>query len=293
MICLTGDLHHMTLRTGNQAHCDITEIQVAQRYLDMLADAGVKVTFFVSGRSFAEEWPDLEQICRHELVELGGHNYYCFKPELLHRISKKLCGSYNGPYWYQRWETRKTVDAIYNKTGKTIGCWRNHMYMHGPHTEKVLAECGFDVCSDGVQRDSTGPQWHADGVFNFPLNIMPDHEHLFHAERTPEWVEWWTKRYNWADDYGPDSYYIEDWTDRVLDELQRHEDEGVMSNMIIHPITLYLCDRLKSFERILDFLASHETIHMSEAVAQAKQAQRAATPDDTTTETPALEGAAL
>ena len=34
----------MSLGTGNQAHCDRTEIQVARRYLDMLAEAGVKVT---------------------------------------------------------------------------------------------------------------------------------------------------------------------------------------------------------------------------------------------------------
>ena len=39
MICLTGDIHHMSLRTGNQAHCDITEAQVAQRYLKMLEEA--------------------------------------------------------------------------------------------------------------------------------------------------------------------------------------------------------------------------------------------------------------
>ena len=56
MICLTGDLHHASLGTENQRHCDITEIQVARRYTDMLSEAGVKVTYFVSGRAFDEEW---------------------------------------------------------------------------------------------------------------------------------------------------------------------------------------------------------------------------------------------
>ena len=32
-ICLTGDLHHMSLGTGNQLHCDITEIQTAHPML--------------------------------------------------------------------------------------------------------------------------------------------------------------------------------------------------------------------------------------------------------------------
>jgi hypothetical protein len=34
--------------------------------------------------------------------------------------------------------------------------------------------------------------------------------------------------------------------------------------MLIHPITLYLCDRFRSFRRILDFIASRETVFMSD-----------------------------
>lgn len=265
MICLTGDLHHMSLNTGNQQHCDITEIQVARRFLDMLTEANVKVTFFVSGRSFAEEWDDLEPICANPLVEIGGHNYSCFTPELWHRISKKVFSSYNGPRWYQRKDITKTVTVIERYTEKRITAWRNHMYMHGPYTEACLRDCGILICSDGVKRYSNGPERHPTGVLNLPLNVMPDHEHLYHAERTPEWVDWWVKRYNWSDDYGAESYHIEEWTDRVLDELREHERNGILSNMIIHPITMYLCDRLKSFERILEYLSSCETEHITAA----------------------------
>jgi hypothetical protein len=73
----------MSLKTGNQAHCDITEIQVAQRFLRLLDDANVKMTMFVSGRSFVEEWDDLHDICNSPLIELGGHNYNCFTPQLV------------------------------------------------------------------------------------------------------------------------------------------------------------------------------------------------------------------
>ena len=139
------------------------------------------------------------------------------------------------------------------------------MYMHGPFTEDVLSSCGIEICSDGVARDSNGPQRHPSGLLNFPLNVMPDHEHIYHAERTPEWVEGWVRRYNWSDDYGPASYCVEEWTDRVLQELHAHETNGILSNMLIHPITLYLSDRFRSFERILEVLAAHETVHMSEA----------------------------
>ncbi|RMH62055.1 MAG: hypothetical protein D6678_01955 [Zetaproteobacteria bacterium] len=266
MICLTGDIHHASLNTGNQQHCDISEIQVAQRYLRMLEEANVKVTFFVSGKCFVEEWEDIRPICEHPLVELGGHTWDCFEHELWHRVCNKLLRSYNGPAWYQRRDIRRTRDIIERKTGKRIRLWRNHMYMHGPHTNRLLAEEGFVLCSDGVKRDAMGPVWHQDGLYEFPLNVIPDHEHLYHAERTPEWVEWWIKRYNWSDDFGPQSYYVEEWTEIVLDCLKRNEERGAISNMIIHPITLYLCDRFKSFQRILEFLASHETIHLSEAL---------------------------
>ncbi|MDX8412421.1 MAG: polysaccharide deacetylase family protein [Mariprofundaceae bacterium] len=275
MICLTGDIHHSSLGTGNQEHCDISEIQVAQRYVNMLEEADVKATFFVSGKCFAEEWQDMKPICEHELVELGGHTWDCFEPELWHRVCNKLLGSYNGPAWYQRRDMIRTADIIKQKTGVDIRLWRNHMYMHGPNTERLLAEQGFDLCSDGVRRDASGPEWHPDGILDFPINVIPDHEHLYHAERTPEWVETWVKRYNWSDDYGPASYYVEEWTDIVLDCLLKNEERGAVSNMIIHPITLYLCDEFKSFQRILDFLASHETVHMGKVADAAKAGSHA------------------
>ena len=265
MICLTGDLHHRSLDTGSQRQCDLTEIQIARRYLAMLEEARVKVTFFISGKAFDEEWDNLKPICDHPLVEVGGHTYYCFEPSLWHRAWKKINGSYNGPAWYQRWDVLKTMRIIEARCGQRIVSWRNHMYMHGPFTESVLASCGLEICSDGVSRHSSGPAPHPSGVFNFPLNVMPDHEHLYHAERTPEWVARWVRRYNWSDDYGSDSYYIEEWTERVLAELNDHEEGGLLSNMIVHPIVMHLCDRFKSFERLLAYISTRETIHVRDA----------------------------
>ena len=269
MICLTGDLHHASLRTGNQAHCDLSEIQVAQRYLDRLRDAGVKVTFFVTGRAAVEEWGDLQPICADPLVEIGGHNYSCFQPALPHRISKKLLGSYNGPPAWERRDVRRTIEAIRRRTGRTIRLWRNHMYMHGPWTDRVLAECGIVACSDGVRAASTGPRWLPQGLFEVPINVIPDHEHLYHAERTPEWVRWWVRRYGWSDDFGSASYGIEEWADLVLEQLRRHEEQGVLSTLIVHPITMYLCDRFRGFDRILEYIASRRSLHLGEAIDSA------------------------
>jgi hypothetical protein len=267
MICLTGDLHHQSLGTGNQRHCDLSELAVAQRFLQLVEGYKVKVTFFISGKAFEEQWPEVRPICDHPSVEVGGHNYSCFTPVWWHRFWKKAIGSYNGPPWIQRRDAVRTIEFIRKRTGRTISCWRNHMYMHGPFTERVLQECGIKICSDGVAAKVNRPIRHATGLLNFPINIIPDHEHLYHAERTPEWVAWWVRRYHWSDDFGSQSYYIDEWTELVLEGLRQNEAEGAISNMIIHPITMYLCDRFRSAERILEFLASHQTIHMSEVLS--------------------------
>ncbi|MGV3526671.1 MAG: polysaccharide deacetylase family protein [Candidatus Sericytochromatia bacterium] len=264
MICLSADIHHSSLGTGNQQHSDLAEAQTAQRFAELLTHYGVKATFFISGRTFVEEAHHLEGVLDHPLIEIGGHNWDCFAPSLWHRFWNKATGSYNGPAWYQQQDAEKTLDVIEKHTGKRPVSWRNHMYMHGPHTEKVLAACGLRICSDGVSRHSTRPERHASGLLNFPLNIMPDHEHLYHAERTPEWVEQWVKRYQWSDDFGAASYDIDTWTDLVLEQLRAHEVAGVMSNLILHPITMYLCDGFRSAERILAYLATRPQVHMAE-----------------------------
>ena len=264
MIYLTSDIHHAALQTGNQKHCSISEIETATIMSKLIFERNIKATYFISGQSFVDEWNELKKFCLHPNIALGGHNYNCFKPDLFHRISKKLFQSYNGPKFYQKNDTLKTIAEIEQKTQKKISLWRNHMYMHGQYTDSVLPECGITICSDGVKKNSNGPLEFTPGYFHFPINIIPDHEHLIHAERTPEWISHWQKRYNWSDDFGPESYYIEEWTEIVIGQLKENEKNNIISNMIIHPITMYLCDEFKSLIKILDFIAEHENSNYSE-----------------------------
>ena len=266
MICITSDIHHMSLNTGNQQHCDITEVETALLFLKLLDKYDLKATFFISGKTFAEEWEALKPICESPGLEIGGHTYDCFEPELWHRVWNKINGSYNGPAWYQKRDVKRTIDIIQKKTGRKITSWRNHMYMHGPFTEKVLSDAGILICSDGVKKNALQPQKHETGIYNFPINIIPDHEHLYHAERTPEWVEAWVKRYNWSDDFGSASYDINTWAELVLNGLKDNLKKGVVSNIIIHPITMYLCDRFEAIEKVLSFISEHQTLFISETV---------------------------
>jgi len=264
VIYLTSDIHHSALKTGNQEYCDISEIETATLMSKLIFERRIKATYFISGQSFDDEWGELKKFVTNPDIALGGHNYNCFKPEIIHRASNKILKSYNGPKFYQTNDTKKTINAIKNKTGKKITLWRNHMYMHGKYTDEVLPGCGITICSDGVKKNSNGPILQSPNYYHFPINVIPDHEHLIHAERTPEWISWWQKRYNWSDDFGPDSYYIDEWTEIVLSQLKYNEENGIISNMIIHPITMYLCDNFKGLTKILDFIATCENSNYDE-----------------------------
>lgn len=264
MICLTGDLHHMSLKTLNQQHCNITEMHTARLFLKHLEEYNVKMTCFITGKSFQEEYDDVEPIIQNPLIETGGHNYNAFEFEFFHRVWNKLTKNYNGPQWVQRNDVEKTIEIIKQKSGKEIKVWRNHMYMHGANTENVLFQAGIQICSDGVSKDSHTLLPHQSGIYNLPINIIPDHEHLIHAERTPKWIKTWQKRYNWSDDFGSNSYYINEWGDMVLNQLKENERKGLLSILIIHPITMYLCDKFKKVNEILSYISTCENIHMSE-----------------------------
>ena len=272
MICLTADLHHMSLKTGNQRHSDKTEMSLAIEFVKMMEERDIKGSFFITGRSFEEEWDEVKPIVESKNIEVGGHNYEAFKPEIIHRIWNKLTNNYNGPYAYQYYDTKKTIDTIYYKTGKRINIWRNHMYMHGPNTEKILSSLGIDVCSDGVKKENFLPIEDVAGVYNMPINIIPDHEHIIHAERTPKWIEEWKNRYNWSDDFGSDSYKIEEWAKMVIDQLKENEEEDKLSVLIIHPITMYLSDKFKSVKNILDYIATRESVFMGDLIDKEKEA---------------------
>lgn len=150
------------------------------------------------------------------------------------------------------------------------------MYMHGPYTYDVLQACGIKVCSDTVSATAAGPSWAGDGLIELPINVIPDHEHLYHAERTPEWVAWWQQRYGFRDAFGSESYRVDQWADIVLSQIEANEARGALTTMILHPITMYLCDRFASARRILDRVRSAETVHASEVFDLAARRTRSA-----------------
>ena len=104
------------------------------------------------------------------------------------------------------------------------------MYMHGKYTDDVLPNLGIKICSDGVKKNSNGLDLITNDYFHLPINVIPDHEHLIHAERTKEWIEEWVKRYNWSDDFGSESYPVEVWRNILISQVHENEKRGFIQH---------------------------------------------------------------
>lgn len=269
MICVTGDLHHMSLRT-NEQRClrgGQTEVRTALAYLEIAFRYNVLVTLFITGRAFLEEWIDVKEILAFPNVEIGGHTFNAFSPKILHRVYKQLFGTYNGPVPIQRRDIRRTIDIIQDRTKQQVLSWRDHAYIHDRYTYLLLRQNGIRVVSDDVNPSALGPIGLSDGMIQLPINVMPDHEHLLHAHRTEELQRRIHERYGWSDAFGWQAYPPDQWLDRVISQADRIDVQGGVATVLMHPLCMYTANRFASFETFCRFAAERHTIFPSEAIA--------------------------
>lgn len=254
MICLTGDVHHASLRINDQRFIPDrgdTEVKIAQRYVALLEKYGVKATLYVCGKCFTEEWDDLRPTTLSPLVEVGGHGYRSRQPRPLFDWYGRRTGNWNGPRLYQAWDIRRTVEACEEKTGRRPVAWRAHSYKVDPNTYPLLAKYGFKLVSDEVRAKNLWPERIPDGLISHPLNTIPDHDHLYHAHRTEEFVKRANETGYGADEFGAVSYRIEEWGDLILKLVEAIEARGGIATILAHPLCMYLADRFQTFQKLL------------------------------------------
>ena len=73
-VCLTGDVHHMSLDTRDQAYMERTEVECAVEYAELAATYDVPVTLFVTGKAAREEPDRVERLASMENVAIGVPN---------------------------------------------------------------------------------------------------------------------------------------------------------------------------------------------------------------------------
>lgn len=265
-VCLTGDVHHMSLETRDQEYMDRTEVDVAIEYAEIAADYDVPVTLFVTGKAAVEEPDRVERLAAMDNVEIGGHNYWAFDTPVhsvwraLQKVTGGRIGSWNGPRSFQKYEIQRTIDAL-SDCGADVTSWRNHAYRHDEHTAELLANANITHFSDQV-----GPNKRIRNEAEttiVPVNTIPDHEHIYHAFRTrhSEAVE------RFEGPFGGESVSVDEWTDRVVDQIEGIQKSGGTATVLAHPACLWLADEFEAYEQLLSAIEARNTRPMHEIVA--------------------------
>ena len=244
------------METRDQAYMDRTEVEAAIEYAEIAASYDVPVTLFVTGRAAVEEPDRVEQLATMQNVEIGGHNYWAFDTPVhtawraIGKLTGGQIGSWNGPRRFQRYEIGRTLTAL-TERGATVTAWRDHAYRHDRHTATLLADAGITHFSDSVGPDERVRQ--EDGVTVVPVNTPPDHEHIYHAFRTPEFVA----ANEFEGPFGSDSYDADRWLDWICDTIADVSKAGQPATVLAHPACMELADGLATFSQLCSHIDDH------------------------------------
>lgn len=257
MICLTGDVHH---RIGNleQSYLSETETKLAEEYLQIAQKYDVKVTLFVTGKTFKEDWSDVQELIEFPNLEIGGHTWSAFRPIWLHSTFKSVTGSAYGPKFYQSIDIRKTIHIIEKKTGKRPVSWRTHSYASDHNTMDILEAKGIKIVSDEVSSNKLGPKRVENRkLISLPINVMPDHEHLYHGARTRDPVKNLIDM-GWKDPFTNKSFTADEYYEIVRSQIEEIEKNGGIATLLLHPVCMKIADNFETFEKICRWINNRE-----------------------------------
>lgn len=276
MICLTGDVHQDSLMTNEQIFLrehgrDVSEVGVSVDYVRLCEKYDVKCTLYTTGRTLAEQWEQFRPIAESPLVEVGGHTFGGLPRSRLSRLWASLTGGISashghshGSYARQKRDVKKMLDIARKRLGKDLLSWRSHGLVRDANTYKILAEMGIQYISDEVNWDKIMPERLEEGLISHPLNVLMDHDHIYHAHRTHEYVDRQKKSWRYDDDPTAESYTIEEWGEIVQEQVRVIEEQGGLATVLMHTLCMFVADEFATMERLLAVFAQSETIWASE-----------------------------
>jgi Polysaccharide deacetylase len=260
MICLTADVHHMTMGGVDQKHLRGTEVDAALQYADIARSRGLRLTFFVTGACVAAETGKLRDLFQMDGVELGGHTYNAFKPKLVYALSHRLLSLANGPRMLQKYDIWKTITVFRETLGHRIESWRNHAYRQDRNTLDLLRAQGIRFLSDQVEPSARAPR-HLDGLCHVPINVITDHNFVYHGDRQPGRFDESGLR---ASPFATPAMGIHQWSALVKDQVESVVETGGLATMLVHPSCMELADDFRSFRVLCDHLAQYQSRTISE-----------------------------
>lgn len=262
MICLTGDVHHMSMQSFDQAFLPGTEVDAALKYAQIASQFKLKVTLFITGKCVEEEHAKLAILSRYKNVEFGGHNYNAFRPLLPYRLSHLILNRKNGPAFIQKRDIQKTSKIIKEKLGVKIDSWRDHAFRNDANTKKLLFSYGIKYFSD-FRSPSTVLPFNDKSLCHFPINTLPDHDHIYHGsfqDRSPKDRH----RLKNRSPFGMGRMDIKDWLRVVKKQVDNISKQQGVATLLVHPGCMEIGDNFETFMALCSFLSGYESITMNE-----------------------------
>ena len=159
------------------------------------------------------------------------------------------------------------INIVKKKTGQDIVSWRGHGLVHDSDTYNLLAEFGIKMISDEISSSKLFPEKTKEGLISHPMNVIMDHDHVYHAHRTKEYVEKAKQRgYGYAGDFISDSYTIEEWGEMVEKQVIDIEKKNGIATILMHPICQFLSDEFKTARKLLKLFSQYKTIWAKEII---------------------------
>ena len=272
MICLTGDIHHDGLVTNEQLWLrdqgrDVSEVRIALDYVRLCEKHGVKCTLYTTGRTLAEQWDAFQPIADSSVVEVGGHTYGGLPRSTFSRLWAWLTGGISishshshGSYTKQQRDTQRMMGIARKRLGHDIVSWRSHGLVVDENTYPILADAGIRFISDETDWSKLRPERTPEGLISHPMNVIMDHDHIYHAHRTREYVEKQKKNWTFEQDPTMQSYDIGPWGELVGEQVRKIEEQGGVATVLMHPLCMYVADEFETLERLLEQFSASKTI---------------------------------
>jgi hypothetical protein len=132
------------------------------------------------------------------------------------------------------------------------------------NTYGILVRCGIRFISDELSWDKLLPERTPEGLISHPMNVVMDHDHIYHAHRTPEYVAAQKRIGGFASDPALESWPIDEWARIVERQVAEIERRGGIATVLMHPLCMFLADRFAAARRLLDFFSQFVSLWASE-----------------------------
>lgn len=222
--------------------------------VEITEEYSIPVTLFFTGKCVKERPDIIKKIAAKSNVEIGGHNYFAFKPRFPFEMYQKIRKLKNGPYMLQLWEVKKTKNIFKKKCNVEISSWRDHAYRHDSNTRKILKRNNIKYFSDVLSKSGGQPKRNQ-GVIDLPINTLPDHDYVIHGARQLDTVnlEKLLKTH-----FETSLISKEEWLKRIFKEVEKITSQNGVATILTHPACMEVFDGFKTFKKLCDFLKDYK-----------------------------------